>query len=178
MVSGIGRVIVGASGSPGSLQALRYGEAVARTHHAALVPVFAWTAPGGDHCADRFLRQEWHDLACQQLRCALAAVWGEVPEDPLVQPRVERGPAGWVLVNTARCPGDLLVVGAGRRGRLARMARSRVTGYCVARAGCPVITVPPPALARDLGHGPVAWAFWHRSLTPEQVLRDRGGPVA
>ena len=54
------------------------------------------------------------------------------------------------------------------------MARSRVTGYCVARAGCPVITVPPPALARDLGHGPVAWAFWHRSLTPEQVLARPG----
>ena len=80
MVSGIGRVIVGASGSPGSLQALRYGEAVARTHHAALVPVLAWTAPGGDHCADRFLRQEWHDLACQQLRSALAAAWGRSPK--------------------------------------------------------------------------------------------------
>ena len=95
-----------------------------------------------------------------------------------MQPRVERGPAGWVLVNTARRPGDLPVVGAGRRGRLARMARSRVTGYCAAHAGCPVITVPPPALARDLGHGPLAWAFWHRSLTPEQILRDQGRPVA
>jgi nucleotide-binding universal stress UspA family protein len=177
-VSGVGRVIVGASGSPGSLQALRYGEAVARAHHAALVPVLAWTAPGGDRCADRFLRQEWHDLACQQLRSALTAVWGEVLEGPLVQLRVERGPAGWVLVNVACCPGDLLVVGAGRRGKLARMAGCRVSGYCVAHAGCPVVTVPPPALARDLGHGPLAWVFWHRSLTPDQVLRDQGRPVA
>ena len=177
-MSGIGRVIVGASGSPGSLQALRYGEVVARAHHAALVPVLAWTPPGGDRSADRYLRQEWRDRACQRLMSALAAAWGKVPEDPLVQPCVERGPAGWVLVNTARCAGDLLVVGAGRRGKLARMAWPRVTGYCVAHAGCPVVTVPPPALARDLSYGPLAWVFWHRSLTPEQVLRDQGGPVA
>ena len=49
-MSGVGRVIVGASGSPGSLQALRYGEAVARAHDTALVPVLAWTPPGGDRC--------------------------------------------------------------------------------------------------------------------------------
>jgi hypothetical protein len=104
-------VIVGASGSPGSLHPVRYREAVARAHHAALVPVLAWTAPGGGHCDDRFLRQEWRDLACQQLRSALAAAWGETREDPLVQPRVERGPAGWVLVNVTCCSGDLLVVG-------------------------------------------------------------------
>src|SRR5215470_13057762 len=108
-VPGVGRVIVGASGSPGSLQALRYGEVVARAHDAVLVPVLAWQPPGGDRCADRYLRQEWHDLSCQRLRSALAAVWGEVPADPRVQPRVERGPAGWVLVTIACCPEDLLV---------------------------------------------------------------------
>ena len=29
------------------------------------------------------------------------AVWGDVPDDPRVQPHVERGPVGWVLVNLA-----------------------------------------------------------------------------
>jgi hypothetical protein len=47
-VPGVDRLIVGASGSPGSLQALRYGEDLARTHHAVLVPVIAWELPGGD----------------------------------------------------------------------------------------------------------------------------------
>jgi nucleotide-binding universal stress UspA family protein len=177
-VPGVGRVIVGASGSPGSLQALRYAEVVARAHDTALVPVLAWTPPGGDRCVDRYLCQEWRDRACQQLMSALAAVWGEVPADPLVQPCVERGPAGWVLVNTARRPGDLLVVGAGRQGALAWLAWSRVTRYCVAHADCPVLTVPQPALARDLGHGPFAWMFWHRPLTPDQILRDQGRPAA
>ena len=145
---GIGRLIVGASGSPGSLHALRYGEGLARSHGAVLIPVLAWQPPGGDHGVrvqpSGALRQEWHSLACQRLRDALIAVWGEIPDDPLVEPHVERGPAGWVLVNLACRPGDVLIVGAGRRGRLARMAFSRVSRYCLAHAQCPVLAIPPP----------------------------------
>ena len=181
-MSGIGRVIVGTSGSPGSLHALRYGERLARAHDAVLIPVMAWEPPGGDH-AERVqpsgeLRQEWRNLACQRLRDALIAVWGEIPDDPLVQPHIERGPAGWVLVNLACRPGDVLVVGAGRRGALARMAFSRVSRYCLAHAQCPVLAIPPPALARELRHGRLAWLFWHRPLTPEQILRDQPKPAA
>ena len=83
-------------GSPGSVRALRYAETLARAHQATLVPVLAWEPPGGDR-ADRvqppsvYLRQAWRDAACQRLRDALSAVWGEVPDDPMVQPRVERG---------------------------------------------------------------------------------------
>jgi hypothetical protein len=105
-------------------------------------------------------------------------VWGEVPADPLVQPRVERGPAGWVLVNLACQPDDVLVVGAGRRDALARLAFSKVSRYCVARAQCPVVAVPPPDLTRELSHGRLAWAFRRRSMTPEQVLGDPGRPAA
>jgi hypothetical protein len=42
IVPGVGRVIVGTSGSPGSLHALRCGESVARAHGAVLIPVLAW----------------------------------------------------------------------------------------------------------------------------------------
>ena len=45
---GVGRLIVGTSGSPGSLNALRYGEVLARAHDAVLIPVIAWELPGGD----------------------------------------------------------------------------------------------------------------------------------
>ena len=181
-MAGVGRVIVGTNGSPGSLQALRYGEALARAHGAVLLPVLAWELPGGDY-AERVtpsgeLRQVWQNLACRQLRDALLAVWGKVPDDPLVQSHLERGPAGWVLVNLACHPGDVLVVGAGRRGTLARMVFSRVSRYCLAHAQCPVVAIPPPALASELGHGHLAWAFWRRSLTPEQVLRDHDRPAA
>jgi nucleotide-binding universal stress UspA family protein len=179
---GVGRLIVGTSGSPGSLQALRYAEGVARAHHAVLIPVLAWDLPGGDYAVrvhpSGDLRQEWRNLACRRLREALIAVWGEVPGDPLVQPHVERGPAGWVLVNLAHRPGDVLVVGAGRRGALARMAFSRVSRYCLAHAQCPVLAIPPPALARELAHSRLAWVFWHRPLTPEQIFRDKPKPAA
>jgi nucleotide-binding universal stress UspA family protein len=178
-VSGISRVIVGTSGSPGSVRALRYAETLARAHQATLVPVLAWEPPGGDR-ADRvqppsvYLRQAWRDAACQRLRDALSAVWGEVPDDPMVQPRVERGPAGWVLVSIACCPDDLLVIGAGRRGALARMLACKVIRYCLAHARCPVLAVPPPALAREIGHARLVWAFRRRTLTPDRVLGDQG----
>jgi nucleotide-binding universal stress UspA family protein len=181
-VSGVGRVIVGTGGSPGSLQALRYGEALALAHGAVLIPVLAWELPGGDY-GERVqpsgeLRQVWRNLACQRLQDALIAVWGEPPSDQLVQPHVERGPAGWVLVNLACRPGDVLVVGAGRRGALARMVFSRVSRYCLARARCPVLAIPPPALAGELAHSRLAWMFWRRPLTPEQILRDQPKPAA
>jgi nucleotide-binding universal stress UspA family protein len=180
-VSGVGRLIVGTSGSPGSLVALRYGEVLARAHDAVLIPVLAWELPGGEHAVrvqpSGELRQEWRNLACQRLREALIAVWGEVPDDPLVQPHLERGPAGWVLVNLACRPRDVLVVGTGRRGALARMAFSGVSRYCLARARCPVLAIPPPELAREFAHGRRGWVFWHRPLTPEQILRDQPRPA-
>jgi len=176
-VSGVRRVIVGTSGSPGSLRALRYAEDLARAHAAILIPVLAWVPPGGDH-ADRrqpsgHLRLVWRDAACQRLREALVAAWGEVPDDPPVRPLIQRGEAGWVLVSVACCPDDLLVVGAGRRGALARMVCGKVSRHCLAHAQCPVLAVPPPALAREIRHGRIVWAFRHRRLTPDRVLRDQ-----
>jgi len=181
-VRGLGRVIAGASGSPGSLRALRLADVLARAHQAVLVPVIAFESPGsarfGRIQAPDYMSKDCQDMACQRLRDALIAVWGEVPDDPMIQPHVERGPAGWVLVNIARRPDDLLVVGAGRRGALARMAYARVNRYCVAHAQCPVLAVPPSALARELGHGPLTRVIWHRSLTTERILRDQGRPAA
>lgn len=55
-VPGLGRVIVGASGSPGSLGALRYGDVLARAHQALLVPVIAWEPPGGTRPAGSRIR--------------------------------------------------------------------------------------------------------------------------
>ena len=83
MVPGISRLIVGTSGSPGSLRALRYGEFLARAHHAFLVPVIAWEPPGGER-AERIqpsgpLREEVRDLACQRLRMRLSRCGGRSP---------------------------------------------------------------------------------------------------
>lgn len=177
-MSGISRVIVGASGSPGSLQALRYAERLARAHDATVIPVLAWVPPGGDladrRAPSRYLRQVWAEDAHQRLCETLKLAWGEIPTDPPVQPFVQRGEAGWVLVSTASSPGDLLVVGAGRHGRLTQVGRGKVSRHCLAHAQCPVLAIPPPASARDLGHRLTGRMHWHRPLTVGQLLGDRG----
>ena len=50
-MTGVRRVIVGASGSPGSLRALRHAEDLARHSDATLMPVLAWVPPGGELAA-------------------------------------------------------------------------------------------------------------------------------
>ena len=181
-MSGISRVIVGASGSPGSVRALWYAQVLARAHNAALLPVIAWAPPGGDRggrCQPgSYLRQVWQEVAARRLRDALAAAWGQVPDDLRVEPHVERGPAGWVLVSLACRPGDVLVVGAGRRGALARAARCKVSRYCAAHAQCPAVLVPPSALAQEIGRGRLASVFWRRNLTPAGLFRAHGRPAA
>jgi nucleotide-binding universal stress UspA family protein len=151
-VSGIRRVIVGASGSAGSLPALRQAVEAARQDDALLVAVHAWVPPGGE-LADRrypspYLRRMWADAAADRLEAALLSAWGGVPAEVEFQPMVVRGQAGHVLVELAESAGDLLVVGAGRRGRLARLRHGQVSRYCLARARCPVLIVPPAAVPR------------------------------
>ena len=94
----------------------------------------------------------------------------------MLEPHLERGPAGWVLVSLACEPADVLLVGAGRRSASGWMAFSKVTRYCLAHAQCPVLAVPPPELARELRHGHLAWILRHRPLTAEQVLGDHPSP--
>ena len=178
-----GRVIVGVSGSPASLRALRLAEHLARSRGADLLPVLAWLPPGGDR-ADRSqpsaeLRRIWREGACRRLQAALATAWGEEPSDLVVLPQVERGNAGRVLTILASQPDDVLVVGAGRRSPFGRIWCT-VCRYCIAHARCPVVLVPPPELARDARRLRLAWTFRRRALTAEEVLRhgDPGHSVS
>jgi nucleotide-binding universal stress UspA family protein len=159
-VSAVRRVVVGVNGSLGSLQALRLAADEARDRHAVLVPVIAWVPPGGDF-AERshpspYLRRLWREAARQRLADAFDAGLGGVPDDIPVQARVERGEAGPVLVDVAEHPGDLLVIGTGRRSPIARALRKSVGRYCLAHAKCPVLAVPPSSLVTELGDGRMA----------------------
>ena len=171
-MSGMRRVIVGVSGSPGGLQALRHAADEARAHRAALIPVLAWSPPGGD-LADRgypspYLWRIWQDAAWKRLWDVVALALGGVPEDVSFTPAVHRGETPRVLVGLACEPGDVLVIGAGRRGPLAHALSCRVSRYCLAHAQCPVIAVPPPALAQ-VGHGLRGWAFRHRGVSTQDI---------
>lgn len=174
VVSGVRRVVVGVSGSPGSLPALRYAEQGARRDEALLIAVHAWIPPGGEmaerRCPSVHLRKVWQDAAWMRLHEALSAAWGCVPADLDLRCVVVRGETGASLVDIASSADDLLVIGAGRRGRLARIGHGRVARYCVARAACPVVTVPPAGLP-----GPRPWSFRHRELTLDRALGEWEG---
>ncbi len=177
-MSAVGRVVVGVQGSLGSLQALRLAADEARDRQAVLVPVIAWTPPGGD-LAERshpspYLRRIWRDAARQQLAEAFDAGLGGLPDDLPVQVRVERGEVGPVLVDVADRPDDLLVIGTGRRSPIERALRKSVGRYCLAHARCPVIAVPPSSLVEELGRGrmPRSWSLRGRRLLTLEIEQE------
>jgi len=163
------RVITGVSGSPRNLQALRYAAALARGQDATLIPVLAWVPPGGEvadrRCPSGYLRRIWVKDAWDRLHDALDAAFGGPPSGVVTEPMVVRGEAGLVLVREASQPGDLLVIGAGRHGTLGRLLNGKVSRYCLARARCPVLAIPPTALELEAGHGLHRWAFRHSGPT-------------
>ncbi|WP_369226932.1 universal stress protein [Streptomyces sp. R39] len=158
------RVLVGVSGSPGSLTALCRAAGEARSRGAELWPVLAWEPPGGDLAARRspaaaHLVQEWERLARERLVAALRDVFGSAVAGPPGQALVARGAPGRALVEIADRENDLLVVGAGSRGPLHRALRPSVSRYCLAHATCPVLAVPPSPLEAALAaaHRRNAW---------------------
>ena len=173
---GMGRVIVGVSGSPGSIRALRYAVDLALGADVPLFVALAWIPPGGD-LADRrtpspYLREIWQRAASARLGAAIESAWGGVvPAGLSVQRVIARGQAGPVLVDLAETANDLIVVGAGGRGLLTRPWRGRVTRYCVAHATCPVLAVPASPLASHTGglHG---WLFRHGRLDASHLLGE------
>jgi nucleotide-binding universal stress UspA family protein len=171
-VGAVRRIVVGVHGSLGSLQALRWAAEEARDRRVPLVAVIAWVPPGGD-MAERshpspYLRRVWAEAASSRLAEAFDAGLGGVPDDLCVQLRVERGDTGPVLVDVADKPGDLLVIGTGRRSPAGRALRRSVGRYCLAHARCPVLAVPPSALMDELSHGwPRSWSLrGRRPLVP------------
>ncbi|WP_327070314.1 universal stress protein [Kitasatospora sp. NBC_01302] len=141
-----GRVIVGVSGSVSSLAAVHRAAWEAVHRDAELVPVAAWLP------TDDPLRplSEIEHAARRRLDVIFEQAFGGYPAGLLLRPRVVRAEAGAALVAAADRPDDLLVVGAGRPGRVARLRHGSVARHCHAHAHCAVLVVP----ASDLLAGP------------------------
>ncbi|GGZ64483.1 hypothetical protein GCM10010371_25100 [Streptomyces subrutilus] len=147
------RVVVGVSGSAGSLTALHRAAAEARARDAELWAVLAWQLPGGGFggraWGDPELVGQCRAAAVERLREALDAAFGAARAGVVLVGRTVRGTPGACLVDSAR-GGDLLVLGAGARGGPLGAAfgvlRPSVARYCVAHAPCPVLAVPPSPL--------------------------------
>jgi len=88
---------------------------------------------------------------------------------------IARGFAGSVLVEEAARPGDLLVVGFGRRGRLARLRRGSVRRYCLAHARCPVLVVPQPDMISEVRFISRAWRKHEAARPVENTQAGRFG---
>jgi nucleotide-binding universal stress UspA family protein len=164
--------------------ALRIGADHARRDGVPLLAEHAWLPPGGDLAERRWpspeLRPIWKRAALDLLDGAIESAWAGLPGDVRVEHVIIRGEAKHVLTCVASRPRDLLAVGAGGRGAISRLWRGHVARYCLARASCPVLAVPPPALASARWNRLTGWPSRRRVLTTEQVLRDlrKLGPVS
>ncbi|MFD4790868.1 universal stress protein [Streptomyces sp. NPDC058459] len=161
------RVVVGVSGSLGSVTVLRRATALARRLAAELWPVLAWTPPGGDPTGRRSvvadpLTEEWRRLAEHRLTSLLDDLFGEEGPGIPLHAVIVRGAPGRALLAVADREDDLLVVGTGRRG-LRRAFSGRVSRHCLAHAGCPVLAVPPSPLESELSAVRRRNA-WHRRM--------------
>ncbi|WP_428950889.1 universal stress protein [Streptomyces sp. cg35] len=172
------RVVAGVSGSPGSLTALHRAAAEARRSGAELWAVLAWAPPGGElghrgPSAPAVLA-ECRRVAGERLLLTLGGAFGRTVPGVRLAGVVVRGTPGAALVGIADRPDDLLVLGAGSRGRLRRALRPSAARYCLAHARCPVLAVPPSPLQHDLNamHRRITW----RAPVDLRELTDRGTP--
>ncbi|QSB16515.1 universal stress protein [Natronosporangium hydrolyticum] len=166
--TGPGRVVLGVDTTLSGLQAVRSAVAEARRRGAALHAVRAWGAGpveppassaaaglAGPMAFGHGRTDELPDAGGGLAREAEALIvrafveiMGGEPPDVTVQPVVLPDAAGPVLVEYACRAGDLLVIGAGHRSWWRRPRGSPVVRYCLRRASCPVLVVPPPPLTR------------------------------
>lgn len=139
------RIVVGVDGSPESVEALRWALDEARARRARLDVVMAWQYPVP---VDAIL-PEARDFD-RQTEAEVQTLVDEVDPDGRsgvdVHPRVFRGPAGPALIDAAR-GAELLVVGSQGRGRFAGLVLGSVSLFCVSKAPCSVVVVPPASRA-------------------------------
>lgn len=161
------RVVVGVSGSLGSLTALHRGADEARRTGAVLVAVLAWVPPGGESAHRKAAFPPPEDAlrraAAERLLGAVDDAFGADGPGVPWEGFVVRGTPGPALVESADRPGDVLVIGAGRRGGVRHVLFPNVVRYCVAHACCPVLAVPPSPLQSEL-------ADLHRRLGRRRTL--------
>jgi nucleotide-binding universal stress UspA family protein len=145
-------VVVGVDGSPESYAAIRIGREEASLRGTRLVAVMAYGgegmlgAPAGRPLATPGLPEEERVMAESTLRSVVKAALGADGEavEPLVQP----GQPGRVLVDAARVAGAVMIVLAARKERTPSRLLGAVSQYVLRNAPCPVLVVPEASKAR------------------------------
>ena len=142
-----GRVVVGIGHSLGAYQALRYAVVEARRRHTTLLAVRAYrsTAYGQSPLPVDVVA----GAALVVVEVAFAEALGGAPPDLPLEVVVREGHPARALVGTANREGDLIVIGGCGTRRLTRLRSTAVARFCAREAGCPVVIIPPNALARS-----------------------------
>jgi nucleotide-binding universal stress UspA family protein len=142
-----GRVVVGVGRSLGAYQALRYAVAEARRLEAVLVAVRTFHLTNGEEgLLNATLLTK---AAAEQVRSAFIEAVGLLPPDLEVEIVVLTGPPGCALVSVADRESDLLIIGGCDARRFGRLRTAATARFCARHANCPVVIVPPSALARS-----------------------------
>jgi nucleotide-binding universal stress UspA family protein len=151
------RVVVGVDASSlAGLRALRCAVDEARRRKAQLHAMRVWAFNGTTRSAYQLIEQH-RGAAIAAVESAFAEAMGEVPFDlDVVLQVVAGGNPARILVQSANCDQDLLVVGASGGGALRRFLRRSVARSCAKHAVCPVLVVPPTAFARQASHHSIA----------------------
>jgi nucleotide-binding universal stress UspA family protein len=151
--SGTRRVVLGVDNSLAGLRALRIAVAEAR-RGGILYAVRVWSRPpaaSGPLVPPLVFGDYLADAARDYVRCAFDDAMGGMPADLPIIITTPQGAPGPTLVRLAARDTDLLVVGIGGHGRMHRMVTGSVSHYCFEHARCPLLAVPPHALAREVG---------------------------
>jgi nucleotide-binding universal stress UspA family protein len=131
----------------GGYQALRYAVTEARRRGLPLLPVrvYRLSANGLGLLQPEMLER----AAAQQVDMAFLEALGGPPRDLRIQVRLPDGAVAAALVSVADRETDLLVIGGCGRRRWNRRRHTAIARICVRDAVCPVVIVPPTALARS-----------------------------
>jgi nucleotide-binding universal stress UspA family protein len=141
----IGRVVLGVSGSPENLHALRHAVQLARHYDATLIAVNAQAVRAPITRARRG-PPLWQHSASLIIRTAFDNGLGGLPPDVECLLLAAPGRPGPALVHVADRANDVLVLGTAHRRR-PRLTRRGVAAHCIDHATCSVLSVPPPPLA-------------------------------
>lgn len=138
-------IVVGASGSPASLTALRWAADEAARLHGRLQVIGVWTAQPRAPYAPQpppLDRETSRERAYRDLAAAVRAVFGPAPPDYLVTEVVEGQPERALPEKSAGA--DLLVLGSASAHGMSGRSIGPVIRTCLSCAHCPVVVVMPP----------------------------------
>ena len=132
-------VVVGADGSPASVEALKWALHYASVINAEVRVATGYTYPFTIFLAPTYTEADYEQDAAEALLVTLEHASLDAPEVPMTTTVMEVKP-GRLLTEMSR-GAQALVVGAHGQGEFPGMHLGSVANYCVHHAECPVVVV-------------------------------------